>query len=97
MGSFLLVWGPSFGNPLDYPLGLLAEQEMLAFVFAWRSAVGVLIGAWAPSFVRTVYLDEEMRGIILIPRLSSENGGRLDRNPILQSIWIRLGILPLFG
>jgi hypothetical protein len=39
---------------------------MLALVFAWRIAVGVLIGACAPSFVRTVYLDEEMFGIVLI-------------------------------
>jgi hypothetical protein len=52
---------------LDDPLWLLAEEEVLAFVFAGWCAVSVLIGASAPSFVGAVDLYKQVFRVIFVP------------------------------
>jgi hypothetical protein len=41
--TFPLIGSPSLRYPLDDPLRPLAEEEVLAFVFAGWGAIGVLI------------------------------------------------------
>ncbi len=58
--TFLLVRSPSLGDPLDYPLGLLTQQEVPTFIFIGWSGASVLVGACSPTFIGAVNFDEEM-------------------------------------
>jgi hypothetical protein len=58
--TLLLVRSPSFGDPLDYPLGLLTYKEMLTFIFIRWSSASVLVGACSPTLIGAVNFDEEM-------------------------------------
>ncbi len=58
--TLLLVRSPSFGDPLNYPLGLLTQQEVLTFIFIRWSGASVLVGTCSPTLIGAVNFDEEV-------------------------------------